>query len=69
MATIIPFQLRDRQCPSQRDMDPQELDENDHDEAPRASDRYGEIVLFTGVRYSRWDEQPSDAGAEFAPAE
>ena len=69
MATILPFQLRDRHCALQRNTVPQHLAEDDHEEAPCASDHFGEIVLFTGVRYSRWDEQPSDAGAELAPAE
>jgi hypothetical protein len=70
MATILPFQLRDRHCaPQQRNTVPQDLAEDDHEEALRASDRFGEIVLFTGVRYSRWEEQTSDAGAELAPAE
>ena len=72
MATILPFQPRDRQLASSRETAAQEL-ATDHDEATRAAadaaDRFGEIVLFTGVRYSRWDDQSSDAGAELMPAE
>ena len=76
MATILPFQPRDRQFASSRETAAQEAAQElatDHDELARAAadaaDRFGEIVLFTGVRYSRWDEQAGEAGVELAPAE
>ena len=70
MATILQFQPRDRHGAPAREADARELD-SEHDETTsRPSDRFGEIVLFTGVRYSRWDEQSSsDAGEELMPAE
>ena len=72
MATILPFQLRDRPYAPLREEGAQDL-AADHDELARAAagaaDRFGEIVLFTGVRYSRWDEQAGEAGVELAPAE
>ncbi len=69
MATILPFQPRERHCAPPRDAVSQDLTEDEHEGAPQASDRFGEIVLFTGVRYSRWDEQATDAAAQLAPAE
>jgi hypothetical protein len=66
MATIIQFQPRQRHGAPLRDEVEQDLAGDDREDV---SDRFGEIVLFTGVRYSRWDEQSSEMGAELAPAE
>ena len=74
MATILRFQPRDRQG----DTRPEDVHTDARTErdgtgqetiAGSPFEQRGEIILFTGVRYCRWGEQPSDAGAEPMPAE
>ena len=59
MATILPFQPRDRHDGPSRANEAEGLTPDEAVMDRNSAQRRGEILLFTGVRYSRW----ADAGA------
>lgn len=64
MATILPFQPRDRHEDAAPDAVPGRITDDDDASAANGSQPRGEIVLFTGVRYSRGVAPISPADVE-----